>query len=125
MLRACVAGDGELLASLLRPDVLAVFDGGGKVRAPTGPVHGGRAVAENLLTLLGGGPRPALSTHSVHGRAGLVARCGHRIAAVISLDVTGGRVAGLRIVLHPDKLVAWNRRAGTENGEGPPQTFRL
>ncbi|MER5509775.1 hypothetical protein ABT052_31225 [Streptomyces sp. NPDC002766] len=26
VLRACVAGDGELLASLLRPDVMAVFD---------------------------------------------------------------------------------------------------
>jgi RNA polymerase sigma-70 factor (ECF subfamily) len=35
--RACVTEDGELLTSLLCPDVTAFFDGGGKVRAPTGP----------------------------------------------------------------------------------------
>ncbi|MER5449829.1 hypothetical protein ABT065_30035 [Streptomyces sp. NPDC002764] len=114
--RGGVAGDGELLASLLRPDGMAVFDGGGKVRAPTGPVHGGRAIAESLLTLLGGHRRPALSAHSVNGRTGLVACCGHRIAAVISLDVTGGRGTGPWIVLNPDKLVAWNQRVGTAKG---------
>lgn len=40
--RACVAEAGELLGSLLRSDVTALFDGGGgKVRVPAGPVQGG------------------------------------------------------------------------------------
>ncbi|MFI8230219.1 RNA polymerase subunit sigma [Streptomyces sp. NPDC085900] len=128
--RACVAEDGELLVSLLRPDVTALFDGGGKVRVPTGPVHGGRAVAESLLTLLGARPGPTLSARSVNGRTGLVARHGNLVVAVIGLDVTGGRVARFWIVLNPDKLRPWNRPSaysaspskspGTE--KGPPQT---
>ena len=128
--RACVAEDGELLGSLLRPDVTALFDGGGKVRVPNGPVQGGRAVAESLLVLLGGRPRPALTARSVNGRTGLVARHGNLVVAVIGLDVTGGRVARFWIVLNPDKLRSWNRPSassvtpskwpGTE--KGPPQT---
>ncbi|MCX5052484.1 RNA polymerase subunit sigma [Streptomyces sp. NBC_00474] len=107
--RACVTEDGELLASLLCPDVTAFFDGGGKVRALTGPVHGTEPVAGSLLTLLARRPRTSLTTHSVNGRTGLVARYGHQVAAVISLDVAGDRVAQAWVMLNPDKLRSWNQ----------------
>ncbi|MGQ4386275.1 RNA polymerase subunit sigma [Streptomyces sp. SAS_270] len=108
--RACVTGDGELLTSLLCPDATAFFDGGGKVRASTGPVHGCRPVADSLLTLVAPSPHTTLTTHSVNGRTGLVARYGGRVAAVISLDVSDDRVAQVWVMLNPDKLRSWNHR---------------
>ncbi|RPF37333.1 sigma factor [Streptomyces sp. TLI_185] len=108
--RACVAEDGELLTSLLCSDATAFFDGGGKVRALTGPVHGCRPVADSLLTLLTRSPHTTLTTHSVNGRTGLVARYGCRVAAVISLDVSDDRVAQVWVMLNPDKLRSWNQR---------------
>ncbi|MFJ9902428.1 RNA polymerase subunit sigma [Streptomyces sp. NPDC101152] len=108
--RACVTEDSELLTSLLCPDATAFFDGGGKVRALTGPVRGCRPVAESLLTLLTRSPHTTLTTHSVNGRTGLVARYGRRVAAVISLDVTDDRVAQVWVTLNPDKLRSWNDR---------------
>ena len=107
--RACVTEDGELLTSLLCPDVMAFFDGGGRTRAPTGPVHGARPVADSLLALLPRHPHTTLATHSVNGRTGLVARYGHQVAAVIGLDVTNDRVAQFWVMLNPDKLRSWNR----------------
>ncbi|MFE2416460.1 RNA polymerase subunit sigma [Streptomyces hokutonensis] len=107
--RACLTEDGELLTSLLCPDVTAVFDGGGKIRALTGPLHGSRPVADNLLTLLARRPHTTLGTHSVNGRTGLVARYGRQVTAVISLDVAHGRVAQFWVMLNPDKLRHWNR----------------
>ncbi|KKD04190.1 sigma factor [Streptomyces sp. WM6386] len=108
--RACVTEDGELLTSLLCPDATAFFDGGGKVRALTGPVHGCRPVADSLLTLLARSPHTILTAHSVNGRTGLVARYGRQVAAVISLDVSDDRVAQVWVMLNPDKLRSWNHR---------------
>ncbi|WP_443074376.1 RNA polymerase subunit sigma [Streptomyces sp. NBC_01462] len=105
---ACLTEDAERLASLLCPDVTAFFDGGGKVRTLTGQVHGSRQVADSLLTLLGRRPRTALTTHSVNGRTGLVARYGHHVAGVIGLDITDDHVAQVWVMLNPDKLRSWN-----------------
>ncbi|WP_019069025.1 hypothetical protein [Streptomyces hokutonensis] len=107
--RACLTEDGALLTSLLCPDVTAFFDGGGKIRALTGPLHGSRPVADSLLALLARRPHTTLSTHSVNGRTGLVARYGHQVTAVISLDVAHDRVALFWVMLNPDKLRPWNR----------------
>jgi RNA polymerase sigma-70 factor (ECF subfamily) len=109
VLQACRSEDTDLLGPLLHPDVMAVFDGGGKVRAPARPVHGHRHVARNLLKLLAGHPRTTLTAQSVNGRTGLVARHGHQVAAVVSLDTTDGRVAQVWVVLNPDKLHSWNK----------------
>ncbi|MFJ8107679.1 sigma factor-like helix-turn-helix DNA-binding protein [Streptomyces sp. NPDC096132] len=107
--QACVDEDAALLASLLCPDATAFFDGGGKVRALTRPVHGNRQIAHSLLTLLAHRPRTTLTTHSVNGRTGLVARYDRQVAAVISLDIAGRHVVQVWVVLNPDKLRSWNR----------------
>ncbi|MEV0738037.1 RNA polymerase subunit sigma [Streptomyces sp. NPDC050549] len=116
--RACLTEDGELLTSLLCPDVTAFFDGGGRIRALTGPLHGCGPVADNLLTLLACRPHATLSTHSVNGRTGLVARYGRQVTAVISLDVADDRVAQFWVMLNPDKLRLWNQPP-TDGATGP------
>ncbi|MGW2046669.1 sigma factor [Streptomyces sp. NPDC001858] len=112
VLGACGAQDCEALSSLLCPDVVAFFDGGGKIRVPTGPVHGSGPVADGLSALLSDDPRTSLTTHSINGRTGLVARYGRQVVAVISLDVLDGRVAQVWVTLNPDKLRSWNRAPG-------------
>lgn len=110
--RACLDGDGELLASLLCAGATAYVDGGGKIRAPDRPVHGGRQVARTLLTLLAHRPRTTVSAQSVNGRTGLVVRYEHRVAAVVCLDVTDHGVAQVWVILNPDKLRSWNQPPG-------------
>ncbi|MFG2480318.1 RNA polymerase subunit sigma [Streptomyces fagopyri] len=122
---ACAAQDGELLASLLAPDATALFDGGGKVRALATPVHGGRQVAASLLTLLALCSRTTLTTHSVNGRTGLVARYDHQVAAVVSIAVTDRRITRVSIVLNPDKLRLWNQPPGSPWSPSPRDDGRL
>ncbi|MFD3442409.1 RNA polymerase subunit sigma [Streptomyces sp. NPDC058685] len=117
---ACVTGDAPLLGSLLAHDVTAVFDGGGKVRALTEPVHGGPEVAHSLLTLLAPRPGTTLHTHSVNGRTGIVARYDDRVAAVISLDIAGSHVVLAWVTLNPDKLRSWNRPTAARGSSGRP-----
>jgi RNA polymerase sigma-70 factor (ECF subfamily) len=49
---------------------------------------------------------------SVNGRTGLVVRYDRQVAAVIGLDITGGRVVQVWVILNPDKLRSWNRTGG-------------
>ncbi|MEU9954950.1 sigma factor [Streptomyces sp. NPDC050982] len=113
--RACATEDAPLLASLLAPDVMAFFDGGGRVRAPTGPVHGNLRVARSLLTLVARRPRVTLHTHPVNGRTGIVVHYDHQVAAVISLDIAGHHAVQVWVTLNPDKLRPWNV---SRNGRG-------
>ncbi|MER5603719.1 RNA polymerase subunit sigma [Streptomyces sp. NPDC002265] len=119
---ACAAADSVLLESLLHGDASAFFDGGGKVRAPAGPVHGSGQVARGLLTLLARDPHTTLTPQSVNGRTGLVVRYDHQVAAVISLGIADHHVVQVAAVLNPDKLRHWNRPAGRTvlpGGPGP------
>ncbi|MEU9355586.1 RNA polymerase subunit sigma [Streptomyces griseoloalbus] len=107
--QACADEDADRLATLLDPDAVAYYDGGGKVRALTRPVVGGPRVARSLLTLLARQPRTTLHTRPVNGRTGLVARYDGQVAAVVCLDLAGSRVVQVWVVLNPDKLRSWNR----------------
>ncbi|MER5436700.1 sigma factor-like helix-turn-helix DNA-binding protein [Streptomyces sp. NPDC002588] len=107
--QSCLSEDVDLLASTLCPDITAFFDGGGKVRALTRPVHGSRRVAHSLLTLLARRPRTTLTAQSVNGRTGLVARYDHQVAAVISLDIADHHITQVWVILNPDKLRSWNQ----------------
>ncbi|MEU6321658.1 sigma factor [Streptomyces sp. NPDC047009] len=107
--QACVSGDPGMLVRLLSPDVTAWFDGGGKVRAVSRAVRGSRQVADSMLTLLALPLRTTLSTHSVNGRTGLVARYNRQVAAVITLGIADHQVTQVWVVLNPDKLHSWNQ----------------
>ncbi|WP_328935847.1 MULTISPECIES: sigma factor [unclassified Streptomyces] len=106
---ACAAENPALLTALLAPDATVFFDGGGKVRTLTRPVHGAPRVTRSLLTLLAGHPHTTLHCQSVNSRTGIVVRYGDEVAAVISLDVAGDHVIQIWAVLNPDKLRRWNR----------------
>ncbi|MFK0120842.1 RNA polymerase subunit sigma [Streptomyces sp. NPDC090994] len=107
--RACATADATGLAALLAPDAAAFFDGGGKVRALTRPVHGKHHVTRTLLTLLAPRPRTTLHLRRANGRTAIVVRHRARVAAVISFDVSGHQVTEVWAVLNPDKLRSWNR----------------
>ncbi|MFL9657185.1 RNA polymerase subunit sigma [Streptomyces sp. PB17] len=107
--QACADEDADRLTTLLDPDAVAFYDGGGKVRTLTRPVVGGPRVAQSLLTLLARHPRTTVHTRPVNGRAGLVARYDGQVAAVVCLDLAGSRVVQVWAILNPDKLRSWNR----------------
>ena len=106
---ACTTTDATHLTSLLAPDAAAFFDGGGKVRALTRPVHGNQHVAHTLLTLLTPRPHTTLHLHPANGRTAIVVRHNAQVAAVISFDITDHQVTHVWAVLNPDKLRTWNR----------------
>ncbi|WP_426570150.1 sigma factor [Streptomyces canus] len=120
--RACATTDATRLASLLAPDATAFFDGGGKVRALSRPVHGNEHVGRALLTLLTPRPHTTLHLRSANGRTAIVVRHNDQVAAVIGFDVADHHVTHVWAVLNPDKLRAWNHshtltdEHGTQDG---------
>lgn len=107
--RTCASADILQLASLLAPEATAFFDGGGKIRTLSRPVHGNHRVARALLVLLAPLPRITLHLHSTNGRTAIVVRCGEQVAAVISFSICDDHVTHVWAVLNPDKLRGWNR----------------
>ena len=102
---ACDAADAPALARLLHPSVVALVDGGGDVIAETLPVTGRSAVVAELLRVLDGA---TLSAQPVNGVAGLIARRGRRVTAIIAIDVGHDLVTRVWITLNPLKLLRWN-----------------
>ncbi|MDQ0790624.1 RNA polymerase subunit sigma [Streptomyces sp. B3I8] len=115
---ACALNDARHLVSLLSRHAIAFFDGGGKIRALTRPVHGDQHVARALLTFLAPRPRTVLHLQAANGRTAIVVRHHGRVAAVISFDITDQRVTHVWAVLNPDKLRGWNRPHPTTDGHG-------
>ncbi|MGW5765044.1 RNA polymerase subunit sigma [Streptomyces tendae] len=116
--QACVLNDARHLVSLLARHAIAFFDGGGKIRALTRPVHGDQHVARALLTLLAPRPRTVLHLQAANGRTAIVVRHHDQVAAVISFDIADQRVTHVWAVLNPDKLRGWNRPHPPTDGHG-------
>ncbi|MCQ4199584.1 RNA polymerase subunit sigma [Streptomyces coelicoflavus] len=116
--QACVLNDARHLVSLLSRRAIAFFDGGGKIRALTRPVHGDQHVAGTLLTLLAPRPRTVLHLQAANGRTAIVVRHHDQVAAVISFDISDQRVTHVWAVLNPDKLRGWNRPQPPADGHG-------
>ena len=104
---ACSAGSVGALRSMLAPQAVVVSDGGGKVAAALHPVRGADAVAQCVTELLSLQPGTAMTVQAVNGQAGVVLRRAGEVVAVVSLTVTGAKVAAVWIVLNPDKLRHW------------------
>lgn len=117
--QACALDDAARLVPLLSRDAIAFFDGGGKIRALTRPVHGDQHVARALLTLLVPRSRTTLHLTAANGRTAIVVRHHEQVAAVISFDIADQRVTHVWAVLNPDKLRSWNRPHPPADGHGP------
>jgi len=101
------SGDMDGLVSMLSADAVMVGDGGGKGPAIAEPIVGAGRIARFLLGIgrqaerFGVRWRPA----HVNGQPGAVAMApDDRIASVIGLDVTDGRVTAIHSIVNPDKL---------------------
>ncbi|MFD7159333.1 hypothetical protein ACFV9C_32370 [Kribbella sp. NPDC059898] len=92
------------MRSLLTEEVVAVSDGGGRVVTP-GRSHGPNEVARRVTELVV--PGVDLTVEAVNGQPGVVLRAAGRVVAVVSLQVTGAKVAAVWIVRNPDKLRHW------------------
>ncbi|EWT07079.1 RNA polymerase sigma24 factor [Intrasporangium chromatireducens Q5-1] len=105
-LRAVNTGDLQGLMDVLAPDVVAVADGGGKVRgAARRPVVGAAKLAAYVL---GGferlGVRPVVSAAWVNGALGALVEVDGALIAALGIDIEGGRIARIYSVANPDKL---------------------
>ena len=107
---ACQLGDIAALRDALDADATAVFDGGGVVPAPLGPLHGAQDIATLVAVLLCGHPGAELNIEAVNGRTGLALRHTGRAVAVVGIGVTASKIAAVWIVLNPAKLGGWHHR---------------
>ncbi|WP_327001823.1 RNA polymerase sigma factor SigJ [Dactylosporangium sp. NBC_01737] len=103
-LKATADGDVADLVSLLDPRVVLRSDGGGEVLAARKPVHG----PERVLTLLSGLGRRYAGARArpvrLAGGAGFALELGAALIGVLGVEVAGGRVVELNLVVNPAKL---------------------
>ncbi|MEV0896796.1 RNA polymerase sigma factor SigJ [Actinoplanes sp. NPDC049802] len=112
-LAAAQDGDMRRLAAILAPDVVAVSDGGGVVRAALRPIHGVEKVTRFFTGLVANRfadvsdltMEPVL----VEGSAAVLIRGdwadGGRLAVVLGVAVDNGLITGLFSQQNPEKLV--------------------
>lgn len=112
--RACVGRDIDGLVALLADDAIVWTDGGGKAKAAPRPVVGAMRAARFLVGIARDLP-PDASARQVrlNGQPGLAITTGEDLSTVIVLDIVEGEIAGVRIVVNPEKLVAVARALGT------------
>jgi len=104
---AAQRGDLAALESLLAADVVLQGDGGGKVPALAGALHGRERVARTLLAWLRQGermPGARLRPAAVNGQPGALLLIGEALLGVWGLDIADGRIQRIRSVVNPDKL---------------------
>lgn len=104
-MQTCVSGDMSGLVELLADEVTLWSDGGGEVPAALRAIHGPTEVAHFLLGILRNAPPnfvPRLAW--VNGQPGIIGYADRDPLAVLTLDITDGRIQVIRIVVNPDKL---------------------
>lgn len=106
---AARAGDLAALVAVLDPDVVLRSDGGGVVSAARHPVVGADRVARFLLGALGRNPAAEVLDQETPDGLGFALWVEGRVAGVVTMDVSGGVVTDVRMVLNPEKLTLWNR----------------
>ena len=105
--QAWEATDIAKLVSLLDPEVTAVADGGGIVKAALEPVHGGVDVAQYFAGLPVFMLGRELVERTVNGQPGLVIQFEGVIETVIAFDVDGDHITNIWAVRNPEKLGPW------------------
>ena len=98
--RAVETGDLQGLLDVLAPDVVALSDGGGVVKAALTPVVGAANVAEALGRTAGAAVEPA----QVNGYPALILRRDGEIDTVLAVRIDDNLVTGLYAVRNPEKL---------------------
>jgi RNA polymerase sigma factor (sigma-70 family) len=99
--------DIPALVSLLDPEVTAVADGGGVVKASLEPVHGGVDVAQYFADLPVFRLGRTLLERTVNGQPGLVIQFEGVTETVIAFDVDGDHITNIWAIRNPEKLHPW------------------
>jgi RNA polymerase sigma-70 factor (TIGR02957 family) len=101
-------GDVKGLETMLAEDVVLTGDGGGKVPALARALHGASRVARTLGNWGRFGQRlegMSVRRAEVNRQPGaVIVDAEDRLIGVMSLDIAGGRVQGVRSVVNPEKL---------------------
>ncbi|UFS59437.1 sigma-70 family RNA polymerase sigma factor family protein [Subtercola endophyticus] len=106
----CVAaesGQPGILNRVLDPSARMLTDAAGSVAIDRQTIVGACSVSATICEVLARHPMQ-ISEHEVNGQTGLVLRRHGRVIGIASVDVQGGLVTDLWIVLNPDKLRHWN-----------------
>jgi len=105
---AAEQGDLAGLEGLLAHDVALTGDGGGKAPALARSLSGRNRVARTLINwvrLAGRLPGVSLRPAEVNGGPGALVLDGQkRLLGVLSLDIDGSEITGIRSIVNPDKL---------------------
>ncbi|MDG4860917.1 RNA polymerase sigma factor SigJ [Streptomyces sp. T-3] len=105
--QAWEAKDIEALIGLLDPEVVAIGDGGGIVRAALRPRVGGELVARGFVDIISWVGDLTILERTVNGQPGLVTQRDGVIETVLAFDVVGGRIKHIWSVRNPEKLRPW------------------
>jgi RNA polymerase sigma-70 factor (ECF subfamily) len=105
---AARAGDLAALVSVLDPDVVLRSDGGGVVTAARRPIEGADKVARFLLGALEKWRGAEVLDQETPDGLGFALWIEGRVTGVVTMDVIGGRVTDVRMVVNPEKLTLWN-----------------
>jgi RNA polymerase sigma-70 factor, ECF subfamily len=101
-------GDIAGLITALDPNVVLRSDGGGIVSAARNPIFGADKVARFLLGALAKNPKTEVLDQETSDGLGFAMWDEGHIIGVVTLEVVGGLIANVRMVLNPDKLTMWN-----------------
>jgi len=109
------ARDGDLagLERLLSAEVTWWSDGGGRVRSALRPIEGRTKVLRFLagaFTTFAAGM--TFTAAEINGGPGLLVRDGDALAGTVSFECHADGIAGVRVVLNPDKLEFVRRQLG-------------
>jgi RNA polymerase sigma factor (sigma-70 family) len=105
-LDAAVNGEVSGLEQLLADDVVAWFDGGGRVGAARRPVIGRERVARYLIGWVGH-PRVTsaeITVAAVNGGPAVLVREAGRLSCIIVPEFADGRIVAVYTIANPDKL---------------------
>jgi RNA polymerase sigma factor (sigma-70 family) len=102
------SGDLRALTAVLDSGVVLHSDGGGRVTAARNPVYGPDRVARLILGVASKESTVEFLEQQTNDGLGFAIWNEGRITGVATLEVLGGRITHVRIVLNPDKLSLWN-----------------
>jgi RNA polymerase sigma-70 factor, ECF subfamily len=109
-MEACLAGDMDGLMSLLAEDVTVWSDGGGKVTgASRHPIQGSDKATRAIIAFIKQAPEgTTVEVVEVNGFPALLVRVNGQVFGVLTLEVEGNLIRGVRSVANPDKLAHLN-----------------
>jgi RNA polymerase sigma-70 factor (TIGR02957 family) len=103
-LAALATGDVQGLMDVLAPDVVAVADGGGLVRAGRHPVEGRERVAAVLSRFAQAAPHAEVATLLLNGAVAARVDPAGELDTAVTFVVEDGRIARIYAIRNPHKL---------------------